>query len=114
MTKEIFITGRDYKATGLYVDGRIVVNKGSHIKYPTTNGFIPNESALSKRNDPKFVRDGIVIEECTFDSPSTAAQFVTGGSRNGYDTWKISKGYSLGQFLEEAGIRTRKTRKKEQ
>ena len=46
-----------------------------------------------------------IIKECVFTSPSTAAQFVTGRSTNGYDTWKIEKKKNLGKYLEEHGLR---------
>ena len=64
-----------------------------------------------RRDNPDYVKNGVVINDCVFKSPSTAAQFITGGSRNGFDTWKVEKGYSLGQFLEDNGIRTQKKKK---
>lgn len=113
MKEEIYITGRDYRASATYEDGRIIVHVGSQLNYPKTTAFKTNEIAYSARNDATKVKDGIVIEECVFDSPSTAAQFITGGSRNGYDTWKIRKGYSLGAFLQDQGIRSRRINKRE-
>ena len=113
MKEEIFITGRNYKASATYDDGRIVVHVGSQLNYPKTTDFKPNEKAYAARKDETLVRDGIVIKECVFDSPSTAAQFITGGSRNGYDTWKVKKGYSLGAFLQEQGVRSRRINKRE-
>ena len=111
MKKEIFIKGRDYEANATYEDGIITIHKGSRIGFPATANFKRTKKAYTYREDHKIVKDGVVIKECTFDSPSTVAQFITGGSRNGFDTWKVEKGYSLGQFLEDNGIRTQKKKK---
>ena len=113
MKVDIQIKGRGYEASATYDDGKTIIHTGSQLNYPRTQNFKANMIAFSSREDPAFVRDGAVIKECTFDSPSTAAQFITGGSRNGYDTWKVSKGYSLGAFLKENGIRDRRIRQKE-
>ena len=114
MKQEVFISGRDYEAKAIYIDGRVIVCKGSQIKFTEANHFRHSEVAFSLRDNEEYVQDGYVVKECEFDSPSIAAQFITGGSRNGYDTWKVRKGYTLGQFLQDQGIRERKIRKKEQ
>lgn len=111
MKQEIYIQGRGYNASATYNDGKIIVHQGSQLNYPEVNGFKINSTALTFRENEEFVKDGVVIKECDFESPSTAAQFITGGSRNGYDTWKVEKGMSLGEFLEEHGIRTRRKNK---
>ena len=105
MKQKVFLKGRGYEAIATYEDGKMTVHKGSKLGYPASANFKRSKQAYSLRDDNKIVNDGIVIKECTFDSPSTAAQFITGGSRNGYDTWKVEKGYSLGKFLEDKGIR---------
>ena len=112
MKIEIFIKGRSYEASATYEDGIIRIHKGSKIGFPAKANFKKINKAYAFREDCKIVKDGIVIKECTFDSPSTAAQFITGGSRNGYDAWKIEKGYSLGKYLEDKGIRIQKKVKK--
>lgn len=113
MKQKVFIKGRGYEATATYEDGKMVVHKGSKIGVPTTAKFKRTKKAYALREDNEIVRDGVVIKECIFDSPSTAAQFITGGSRNGYDTWKVEKGYSLGKFLEDKGIRPQNKSRKE-
>ena len=113
MVQEIYIQGRGYRATALYVDGKVVVKAGSQLKYTDASGFKQNPYAFEKRNNSEYVSKGVVIKDCDFSSPSTAAQFITGGSRNGYDTWKVRKGYSLGDCRADAGIRQRKKRNKE-
>ena len=113
MKQKVFLKGRGYEATATYEDGKMVVHKESKIGVPTTAKFKKTKKAYALREDNEIVRDGVVIKECIFDSPSTAAQFITGGSRNGYDTWKVKKGYSLGKFLEDKGIRTQNKGRKE-
>ena len=113
MKIEIYIKGRDYYATGYYNDGEVTVSKGSTIKYIESKSFKMNEAAKIARNDSEKVKDGSLLINCIFSSPSTAAQFVTGGSRDGYDTWKVEKGVSLGDFLEAHGIRSRRRKMKE-
>ena len=112
MKKEIFIKGHGYEARATYEDGVIRVHKGSKIGFPTTAKFKRTKEAYKLREDAEIVKDGIVIKECSFNSPSTAAQFITGGSRNGYDTWKVEKGYSLGRYLEDEGVRIQNKVKK--
>lgn len=46
-----------------------------------------------------------ILKDCRFTSPSTAAQFVTGRSSNGYEVWKVEDGKSLGSYLKEIGVR---------
>lgn len=111
MKKEIFIWGRDYAASATYEDGKVLIHKGSQLNYPDANGFKINNIALAIRENQEYVKDGVVVKDCVFDSPSTAAQFITGGSRNGYDTWKVEKKISLGDFLEKKGIRVRRRNK---
>ena len=113
MKQDLFIKGRGYEAFSTYEDGKVIVHVGSQLNYPKTCSFRKNTIAFAMREDPSIVKDGIVIKECEFDSPSTAAQFITGGSRNGYDTWKVRKGYSLGNYLQENDIRSRRIRHKE-
>ena len=113
MKQDLFIKGRGYEAFSTYEDGKVIVHVGSQLNYPKTFGFRKNERVFAIREDPSVVKGGIVIKECTFDSPSTAAQFITGGSRNGYDSWKVKKGYSLGDYLQDNGIRHRRIRQKE-
>ncbi len=114
MKQDVFMSGRDYEAKATYIDGKMIVYKGSQIKDTEVKDFKHSERAFALRKDKEYVQSGYVIKDCEFDSPSTAAQFISGGSRNGYDTWRVRKGYTLGQFLQDKGIRERKVRTKEQ
>lgn len=112
MKIDIYINGREYKAYATYENGVVRVHKGSQLHFPISSSFKVNNIALEKRESEDYVKNGIVIQECCFNSPSTAAQFITGGSKNGYDTWKVKKGVTLGDYLEKKGVRFRRENKK--
>lgn len=91
---------KKYDAIGKYIDSKeFIVCKGSQI-------YLNNESIVSKkvmayRENQEYVdKNGIVIKDCIFGSPSTAAQFVNGSSTNGYVAWKVGK-QSLKEYLAE-------------
>ncbi len=108
MEKKVFLKGRGYSAAGTFVDGKLIVHKGSTLGYPASANFKKSKLAYRLREDESIVKNGVVIKDYVFDSPSTAAQFITGGSRDGYITWKVDKGLYLGKYLEDKGIRTQK------
>lgn len=114
MEIKIYMRGADYRADGIYVDGKVIVLKGALLRNYKAN-FKRNTKVFSMREDTNIV-DGEMnlLVDCEFSSPSAAAQFIMGCSRDGYDSWKMdemNKSYSLGIFLEEKGIRERKRRK---
>jgi len=111
---KVYIKKADFKATGFYNDGKLIVKKGSTIN-PAFAPYIKGISLAKKNREDREVVDAewTVLKDCEFPSPSTAAQFVMGQSRDGYDAWKVEEGKSLGQYLEEHGLRERKRRKKE-
>ena len=79
------------------------------------NGIISSEFAAhvpggkqskAYRNNLEYVdKDRKIIKPCVFSSPSTAAQFVTGRSVNGYEAWKVEPKKNLGVYLKENGLR---------
>ena len=109
MTQDIFLSGRTgFYATATYEDGIITVHAGSTLGYPASAIHRKTTKAYELREDPRYVKNGKVVRKCVFESPSTAAQFITGGSRNGYDCWKVKRGYSLGQFLIDKGLKEKR------
>lgn len=42
--------------------------------------------------------DAVLTEDVLLPSPSAAASFVSGSSRNGKITWKTAEGVALGQL----------------
>ena len=112
---EISINKPTFQATAEYEDGRVIVKAGSTIN-PLFATYIKGISfARECRDNPEIVDPSFVVKrDCEFPSPSTAAQFVMGQSRDGFDAWKTSSGESLGKYLESKGLRERKRRKKEE
>jgi len=48
----------------------------------------------------KHVTNGVVTEDITFKSASTAANFVTGSSTNGLISWKTEDGVQLRALIK--------------
>lgn len=97
---------KDVYAEAVY-DGKIVkVLPGGRISEGFAEHILGGKKAKSFRDDTEYVDENRkIIKECIFNSPSTAAQFVTGRSTNGYEAWKVDKKKSLGKYLEEKGLR---------
>jgi len=113
MKIKVYINKSEFSAMGFYSNGTITVQKGSTIN-PAFAPYIKGISfARNSREDKQIVDENWKVQkDHEFPSPSTAAQFVMGQSRDGYDAWKVEDGRSLGQYLEEHGLRERKRRKK--
>lgn len=47
-----------------------------------------------------IIKNNTLIEDITFKSSSTAANFVTGRSTNGFDAWKNKDGISLKELMK--------------
>lgn len=102
MKINVFITSRrgDYRADGVFEDGKLTVKKGSKIKLTFAKHIRGGQKARSFRDDPKYVdKEGNVLMDCEFNSPSTAAQFVTGSSTNGYTKWFVQEKVNLSKYL---------------
>ena len=93
-------------AEAVYEDGKTTILPGGRICKDFADHIRGGKTARDYRNNPEFVSsEGIVLKECQFSSPSTASQFVTGRSTNGYATWKVDGKKNLGTFLHEQGLR---------
>lgn len=90
-----------HSATGTYEKDKFTVHKGSKINLDIAQYLKEFEIAKSMRNDKTVVNEnGIVLKDCTFTSPSAAAQFVTGRSVNGYICWRPDDKMSLREYLK--------------
>lgn len=70
---------------------KYIVKKGSLIS-PKISNFKVSKQVLNARKDKNIVgNDNITLKDVEFNSPSTAAQFVTGASINGKIAWKNEK-----------------------
>lgn len=91
--------------TAEYYGDSIVVKAGGEISEDFAKHIRGGRSALQYRNNPEYVQGRRIIKDCVFKSPSTATQFVTGRSTNGYEAWKVDSNKSLGVYLKEQGLR---------
>lgn len=102
MKVEVYIKSRrgDYEAKGVFEDGKLIVKKGSKIKLSFAEHIRGGQKARSYRDDPAYVdAEGNVLKDCEFGSPSTAAQFITGTSTNGYTKWFVKEKTTLSKYL---------------
>ena len=96
----------DAHAEAIYEGEIITVLPGGKISEDFAAHIRGGLKAKSFRNNSEYVdSDRNIIKKCVFSSPSTAAQFVTGRSNNGYVAWKVEKNENLGKYLEEHGLR---------
>ena len=96
----------DVYAEAIYCGETITVLPGGYISDSFADHIRGGKKAKGFRDDPEYVdAERRIIKPCPFTSPSTAAQFVTGSSTNGYEAWKGETRKSLGAYLREKGIR---------
>lgn len=96
----------DVNAEAIYQECKTVVLPGGTISKDFAEHIQGGKKAKSYRNNSEYVNeDGVILKKCEFTSPSTAAQFVTGRSTNGYTAWKVGEKKSLGDYLKEKGLR---------
>ena len=91
----------DYKATGIYENGKIRVLKSSKIRQANIN--TKRVEFVNKiRNDENYVGENLILKkDIVFPSPSTAAQFVADTSRNGLLYWRNAENVKLKDILNK-------------
>ena len=88
-------------ATGKYNGMTLTVLKGSTINKFLQFKDMP-KSIIDLRTNPKIVNDeGVTQKDIEFNSPTSAAQFVTGRSVNGYIAWRIDDKISLKDYRQK-------------
>ena len=96
----------DVQAEAIYEGETITVLPGGTVSNCFAEHIRGGRKAKTYRENPECVdANRKILKECVFTSPSTAAQFVTGRSTNGYEAWKVETRKSLGAYLQEKGIR---------
>ncbi len=83
-------------AQGKQTNEGFVVIKGSNIKSSTVKS-VPTK-ALKDRERANLDDNFVLLEDMLFNSPSSAASFVTGYAINGKDAWKDEQGRSLNEI----------------
>ena len=98
--------GSAYWADAIYDGKRVTVLPGGLISRHFASHIKGGNAAKIVRDNREYVdENGRIIKECVFNSPSTAAQFVLGTSKNGYISWRLQDGMTLGDYLKQKGIR---------
>lgn len=96
-----------FSAMGFQADEGFIILMGSTISASTSSSITQTlnnlredaeKSGKIKREDNKVV----LVEDILFSSPSYAASFVAGNSRNGRTSWKNSSGQTLRELEELA------------
>lgn len=104
---ELFLT-RNIKKIGFTVEAAakqtaegFVVLKGSKIAPSSGTDDTISPGNLKKRKECRIEED-ILQEDVLFNSPSSAAEFVTGKSANGWVCWKNKEGKTLDELAKLA------------
>lgn len=88
------------EATAKQTAEGFVVLKGSKIAPSSGKDDIISPGNRQKREECKII-DNILQEDVLFTSPSSAAEFVTGKSCNGWVSWKTKSGKTLHNLEEQ-------------
>lgn len=95
-----------FNAKAVYDGKSVVVKKGGFVNQNFAESIRGGKLSKQYRADRNYVSESFeILNDCTFKSPSTAAQFVTGRSVDGYNAWKVEDGKTLGEYLKEKGLR---------
>ena len=99
----VFYVGRKYRtnAVGEYDThtGRVTVLKGSVVS--ESIAAFKNTETVKKLREQYVNEEGTLMQDVIFNSPSSAAMFVTGYSADGLLTWHVEKHKTLKTFLQE-------------
>ena len=100
MRVELVSRKMQVNAVGEYTpeSGELIVLKGSIVSLSLSESktFRGRKSIEKAREDT--IEGNAVIKDITFKSPSTAANYVTGGSSNGMRLWKTEEGIPIGDL----------------
>lgn len=99
----LFLNSRKgtHSAIAEYDKDEIVVLEGSKINMKLVYPKMPSHIKEMREDRSVVSSDGKVLTNVVFDTPTSAAQFVTGRSANGYIVWRPDNKMSLKQYLEE-------------
>ena len=86
-------------AEAIYKEGVVTVLKGSRVNRNDSYQRMASEAVNARRDKNIVGESGEVLKDVSFNSPSTAAQFVTGRSSNGYIAWRPDDRMSLKEYL---------------
>ena len=100
---KVFYTGRRYrtKANGEYnvETGILTVQKGSIVSDQIA--CFRSTSKITKLRDEYVDENGVLLEDLSFTTPSSAASFVAGYSVDGYRAWHVQEHVTLKTALKK-------------
>ena len=107
--QDLFLKAKNIAARGREDGKRFVVRAGSQAVKDEAPSIPANLSTLRKTllSEDLLVEDGGVyrlVQDCPFNSPSTASGVLLGTASNGREAWKDDKGRSL-KALQDAGTK---------
>ncbi|MCA9955894.1 MAG: DUF4357 domain-containing protein, partial [Anaerolineales bacterium] len=96
-----------FSARGLQTDEGFIILKDSTISTVVSPSITQPLNSLREEAEKsgKIKREGekaFLVEDILFSSPSYAASFVAGNSRNGRISWKNNQGETLRELEEQA------------
>ena len=93
-------SGYDASAEYYVKEKKFVIKKGSKISnYIACSDTFKASKKIVERRENTIDKNNITLENVTFKSPSTAANYVTGRSTNGLIAWKNENGKKLKDIL---------------
>ncbi len=102
---KVYLTARtnNYNAQGEFnpETKETIVYKGSIVTADISQSKTFRGAKSVARTREQYVKNQKVTEDVKFKSPSTAANFVTGRSSDGFSTWKMEDGRTLKQLRDE-------------
>lgn len=88
-------------AEALYDGNKVIIQKGAKVN-PIDSFPKMSEAIKRMRYDRNVVsEEGRLLVDLSFDSPSTAAQFITGRSVNGLIAWRPDDKTSLKAYKQQ-------------
>lgn len=100
----VYLNSRNgkYEATGEWNGSSLVVLRGSKVKMGNPGNFKCAKAVEHAWIDPEVLdSSGEVLKNISFKSPSTAAQFITKRSINGWAVWKTKSNQTLKELREK-------------
>lgn len=79
---------------------KMIVYKGSKLSKDIAHSATFRGAKSIEKYRTGIVKNNVLTENISFKSSSTAANFVTGRSSNGFDVWKNKDGISLKELTK--------------
>lgn len=99
---KVYLESKNYNATGIFRDGKLIVKKGSVINDCFKMNYAYSKKVKKYRDSADYVDDNFrVLQDIEFTSPSTASQFVLGYSSNGWKKWRLDNKECLIVYKKE-------------